>query len=767
MLRDKDDQKRGFSSQQGRQISVYTNLVYIDTRDFIGERSLMDSKNLFYDYGGRQEAFGLINNTSLENSYPTIIYTSSTSLLKNGDTVIISNIQGNTNVNGTFKIFNVQPTNFSINVVSNVNYVGGGIWFRNSDNGFPKILDTTNQIINNQMIVKLNKTLKVIRAASLVNIVIPRDFIPIEVYIKDFYSKSTNLVNQDTLSPYTIWTTFIPQETSFMEEESIGMYSTPLYMFRSYSGLFAMPNQVTPPPLELWNPPIGPWPLQPVPYPYQTVPTYKSNNFSISGKQGIFYLICSGYGVYDLNDWTYNTGSPNDRTMTEVARKLLLLAIVQPQSNNNVSYTDLIANCSTTSSNTYPFGYGDFQRFLPGPGIQQNYQPGLSDSSDPTIASVDWPVAFPNFKGNVFGPYDVPGNRFQRMGLRDTVQDLYLNGDLTNLYGSPIIKPECTVNTLLIDPTLGINFNRNIVNLENIKSSTNPNIINSMRIVSNGFGAASVRVDESGLYYSEKFKNAGGIGPSSLGSPSAWSTTGVNNLVPSLQDPAGVGTRIVNSAGLVGGIMPQIAQSNNPNTYPGQDAYINLRVAWYDTGANNGRFCTEVVDYTFNTIKDATDTNLIVKVFQFPRDERTQSTRSNTSDCIFSIPIRLIPGITPGNNIQYVEPLQVVYLTQEYSESRFLTPLASLDKLTISFYTYSGKEIPIEKMLQYYNTEDSFNAELIGKTKRNLSMTFKFECYQYVSPGLDTIEQIKNILDQEEDESETFSVVASNYQDYR
>ncbi len=771
MLRDKDDQRRGFVAQQGKQISLYTNLVYVDTRDCIGERSLNDTKTSFYESGFRQEASGYINNTSLENSYPTTIYAVNTDLLKNEDIVIISNVQGNININGSFKINNVTSNSFDINIVSSGNYTGGGIWFRNSDRGFPKILDTTNQIINNQMLIKLNKTLKVIRTASLVNVIIPRDFMPIDVYIKDIYTKSTNLINQEVVSPYTVWTTFIPQETQFIENMSIGFYSTPLYIFRSYSGTFAMPNQVTPPPLELWNPPIGDWPLQPVPYPYQTVPTYRSKSYNVVGKQGLFYLICSGYGVYDLLDWTYNTGSPDDRTMTEIARKLLLLAIIQPQSYNNSEYTELIANCSTTTNNIYPFGYGDFQRFLPGPGIQQNYQPGLSDSADPTVVGPDWSVPFPNFKGNVYGPYDTPGCRFQKMGLRDTIQDLYLNGDLINLFGSPIIKPEFTINTLLLDSTLGLNFNRTVANLENIKSSTNPNIINAMRIVSNGFGAASVRVDETGSYYSESFKLAGGIGPSSLGAPSAWSLTGVNGI-PTLNDPAGVGTRITSSIGLVGGILPQIAQSNNPNTYPAQESQINLRIGWYDTGANNGRFTNEVVDYTFYTTKEVMDTNLIIKVFQFPRDVRNQSTRSNTSDCIFSVPLRLIPGLTPGNNIQYIEPLQVVYLTQEYSEVRFLTPMASLDKLTISFYTYSGKEIPIEKMLQYNNVDNNtFDAQLLGKTKRNISMTFKFECYQYVSPGLDTLEQIKYILDKETDQDsdsdQEFSVMASNYQDYR
>lgn len=757
MLRDKEDQRRGMSQQQGKQITVYNHLVYTDTRDCVGVQSLNDTKLNFYKNGGRSETDGSIYNTSLEGSYPTTIYTYDTSGLKENDIVTISNVQGNTNVNGTFKISNVTLLSFDIFVVSIGNYTGSGTWFRNADNGFPKITDFTNLIIGNQMIVKLNKTLKVIRAASLVNVAIPRDFIPIEVYIPDFFKMSTNLVNQVSVSPYTLWTTAIPQETAYMEKEAIGFYSTPLYLFRTYSGYFAMPSQVTPPPLELWNPPIGSWPLQPMPYPYQTVPTYMSNDFEN------VYIVCSGYGVYDLLDFT-NASSRDD---TERLRKMLLRAIVQPQSCLGIDYIDLIEKCSTTSNDVYPFGYGNFQRFLPGPGLQQNYQPGTSDSADPTVAGPDWPVPFPNFKGNVYGPYDTPGSRFQKMGLRDTVQDLYLNGDLTNLYGSPIIDPNLTVTTLMTSPNHGILFNRNVVNLENVKSSTNPNILNAMRIVSNGFGAASVRIDETGSYYSETFKMGGGIGPSSLGYPSAWSVTGVNNVSPSLQDPAGVGTRITSSVGLVSGIMPQIAQANNPNTYPAQDALINLRISWYDSGPNNGRFTKESVDYIFNTLKDVTDTKLVISVFQFPRDVRNQSTRTNTSDCIFSVPIRLVPGMTPGNNLQYLEPLQVVYLSQEYSETRFIAPLASLDKMTVSFTTYTGKEIPIEKMLQYRFNDDGLNdPRLMNKTMRNICMTFKFECYQYTTPGLDTMQQVQYMLDRDQHDQTNFNVRASNYQDY-
>ena len=65
---------------------------------------------------------------------------------------------------------------------------------------------------------------------------------------------------------------------------------------------------------------------------------------------------------------------------------------------NGISYTEIIANCSTTSNNISPFGYGQFQRFLCGPGHQLNYQPGTSDGANPSIVAPDWPIAFPNFR---------------------------------------------------------------------------------------------------------------------------------------------------------------------------------------------------------------------------------------------------------------------------------------------------------------------------------------------------------------------------------
>ena len=177
------------------------------------------------------------------------------------------------------------------------------------------------------------------------------------------------------------------------------------------------------------------------------------------------------------------------------------------QSYNNVDYIDLILNCSTTS-NINPiqaYGFGDFQRYIPGPGQGLTYQPNsnaiytaANGSGPPNVAQADSPIPFPNFRGNVWGPYGSPGDRFQKMGLRDVVQDLYMNGDLDNLLGSPIIIPTVPVQAITQDGSFGLNFASLIpVTLGNIAQATNPNITNAMRIVANGFGAAVIRGQRS------------------------------------------------------------------------------------------------------------------------------------------------------------------------------------------------------------------------------------------------------------------------------
>ena len=802
LLRDIEDKNKGLKNSNNiKEITTYEHIIQIDTRDCIGEQSLINARTAFEVNGGRGEANGYVNKASGIFVSPIKIGTTISSInngiLKNGDRVKIEGVQGNTKANGTWIISNVLAPDpdpnyeasfeLGLNTVGNNNYAGGGLWLREADNGWPTITDTSYVIKENQLILNsLPKSLKALKNFKLSWASIPRDIIPLDVYFKDLYDRIT-LVNQTTNTPYEIWDTYIPQEKNYIQQQILGFYSTPLYILRSYQGILALPNQITPPPLLLWNPPTGTWPNQPQPYPYQTVPTYKSQNFTIPGKIGLFYLICSGYGIYDLIDWTSNTGvAATDRQITENARKMLLLAILRPQSLRNNDYIDMIINCSTTSNNVYPFGFGDFQRFLPGPGLQLNYQPGISDGANPaTDISPDFPILFPNFLGNVWGPYDTPSDRFQKFGLRDTLQDLFLNGDLNNLLGEPIIKPEIARENIMNDSTYGINFNAfQDVNLENIQNSTNYNIINAMKITPNGFGALNIRALGSGTYYNSRYFSSGGIGPSILGTNGAWSLTGVYGS-PNLSDPNAVGPTSITL--LVNGEIPSNAEGNDPNNYTDQTNEINHRISWYLN--NTGTFKDKINDYKFYILSQIPDTNIIIHGQQVQRNIRVQSTNSEISDSLFNIPIRLSLSSSVGN-LEYIEGTYALMSNSDYWELRFLSPKASLDQLNLSFTTYDGVKIPLEKMLQAnkYNiflkniqrifgnnniyTEnftflyDQLNPTLLNRNKRNISLIFKAECYQYVNIGLNLSDQLDKILNQSniKDNSEhEFNVRASNF----
>jgi len=774
VLRDKADNNKGLVKKDtdSKQVTTYQHIIQIDSRDCVGIDSLACAKRAFEANGGRKEASGLILSTSGAGVFPIKIGTTTQSVsgnqLKNGDLVIISNVQGNTIVNNTWKINNLTipdpmlsypGSSFELNGIGNGNYAGGGTWIRLADVGYPTLTTTTNFIRENEMTIALQKRLKAIRTIALNVSVIPRDIIPIYCYYKDLYDES--------IPDPTIYATYIPQETKLMKLQSYGFYSTDLSIFRTYNGSFAVPNQVTPPPLTLWNPPIGVWPNQPIPYPYQTVPTYRSADIVINGLN--YYLICSGYGVYDLNDWTAST-----RAETEIARKALLLAIIRPQMYNSLNYTEIIAGCSTTSNAVSPFGYGQFQRFLCGPGLQLNYQPGTSDGTNPAVVGVDWPIAFPDFKGNVWGPYDTPGDRFQKFGLRDTLQDLFLNGDLDNIFGTPIIKPDIQIADLINDPDYGINTKKCIdsMNFMNAWHSTNYNILNAMRLVQNGFGASTVTAQGFGNpFYTRTYQSSGGIGPSSFGAPAAWSLTGVYGA-PTLNDPNAVGNLSWNL--LTNGTIPQTAVGNLPAGYPAQAASISHRISWYDLGPLKGAFINQMRSYMLYAIANVPSTNLVIQVFQFPRDERVQSTNSDVGSSILNIPIRLLPDISSDGGFQYVESLlPLISQTSdfEYWGKRFLSPMASLDKISLKFFSYDGTPIPLERLLSYKNLcncPTSNNMSSLLRSRREISLLIRVECYQYVNTGLDIIEMIDKILgiDDSENDNDSFMVRAANYQDF-
>ena len=777
-LRDKGDQGPGLTQVNPLtpQYTTITNTLVVDTRDCIGTQSLADAIAYFESTGGRAAADGTVVNTTGIGTVPVVVTFNSVSQLRNGDTVIFQGVRGNTNVNGVKVISNIN-TVFNTAEVSagpNNNYAGGGTWSRPADSGYPEITDKDSTIMGNTITVNLEKELKFIRSLSLFDIIVPRDIIPLNIYISDFITDSTNMVNAE-YPPYTStnYTTYIPQEAWYMEQRLVGFYSSPLDMWRTYLGAFAMQHQVTPPPLKLWNPPLGLWPTgQPIPYPFQTVPTYQSNTFTIPGSAGNFYIILAGYGVYDLVDWTIITGNPAvDAMNTSLVRKLLLYLICPIQSYNKHDYIDLIINCHTvTAGNTNPsqvYGFGDFQRYIPGPGVGQNYQPGTNGlynttngSGPPNVVQPDSPIPFPNFRGNVWGPYSSPGDRFQKLGLVETVQDLYLNGDLNNLLGSSIVLSNVPTEGIPIDPYFGLNYASIIpVNTGNVGNSTNPNIMNAMRIVSNGFGAATVRANGSGLFYENIYNagvgtGAGGQGPSTQGTPSAWVNNGIYGGTGTFYDPVAQGPSGPN-------LTPATADASSVGT----GAAPGHLTSFFDLGPNAGNFQFQMNNYVGYVVNDIPDSDLIIRIEEAKRNDFGQSTNSPNGDALFDCPIRLNVGSTTGTQ-QYIESSQNRMAdASAYWEKRYLSPKSSLFKLHLRFYTYGGDPIPLERMLQLRGVSnllqtiirfqdslsipagvnpfplsflfDPLNPQLIGRVKRYFQIIFKVDVYLGTAPGLE------------------------------
>ena len=782
-LRDKIDQGSGLIQKNPleAQFTLLENTIYVDTRDCVGTQSLSDARAYFIAQGGRASARGTITTTTGLGINPIVVTFNSVTDLRDGDTVVINGVRGNTNVNGVhvLSLVNSVANTAVITAGPNGNYAGGGNWNRSADNGYPELKDTDSTIVGNVMTIALNKELKNLRDITLFHVVVPRDIIPLYYWLSDFILASIDATNH-TYTLYTggtvttDYTTRIPQEAWFMLERMIGFYSSPLDLWRTYSyGAFSMQNQITPPPMNLWNPPgPGIWPnFQPIPYPFQTVPTYVSNNFSVIGKAGLFYIILSGYGVYDLVDWTIISSPPTpatDAINTSIIRKLLLILLCPIQSYDGIDYIDLILNCSTTSNTDAikAYGFGDFQRYVPGPGQGLTYQPNSNSiytiangSGPPNVAQVDSPIPFPSFRGNVWGPYSSPGDRFQKLGLRDIIQDLYMNGDLDNLLGSPIIIPTVPAQAITQDPSFGLNFSSLIpVTLGNITQATNPNITNAMRIVANGFGAAVIRAEGAnnpipvGPYYTSQYESAGGIGPSSLGVPSAWVNTGVYGAA-SFVDPVAQGYASALN------LTPATADASSIGTATAPSHIASF----FDLGANNGAFQSNIQNYIGYAVNDIPDNDLIIRIEEALRDERAQSTRSFNGDVLLDCPIRLNLGSSAGT-IQYVEALQALLAQSTgYWEKRYLNPKTSLFKLHLNFFTYDGNPIPLERMLQpravseflqifvrindfldinfsvnpfsFNFLFDPTNPQLLGRVKRYLSIIFKIHTYEGTPPG--------------------------------
>lgn len=768
-LRDKYDQSGGLMQVNPLepQFTTLEQTIIVDTRDCVGVQSLEDARSVFGIRGGRASAHGNVVSATGLGVNPISITVDSATNLANGDLVTFVGVQGNTIINGTFPITNLVGSTFDIAATGNGNYTGGGQWSRPRDSGYPEFDKSKSKIVDNQITVELDNELKFLRSLTLFHIVIPRDIIPLNFYIKDFIPSSTTLPSNSWTSTDSVYTTYIPMETKFMENRMLGFYSTTLDMWRNYTGAFSVPDQVTPPPMQLWNPPLGAWPNQPQPYPYQTVPSYRSNTFTVTGTAGNFYLVNSGYGVYDLVDWT-STGSgvvATDILNTTIMRKLLLLAITPRQSLSDVDYIDLILNANVvTPGNVDPtqvFGFGDFQRYLPGPGLGQTYQPGTNAvynaaaaSGPPNVVQPDSPIPFPEFRGNVWGPYNRPGDRFQKVGLKTLLQDLYMNGDTYNLTGAPIVKPDVPIEDFQDDTTYGLNFSSLIdVYFDNVLNTTNLNILNAMRIIPNGFGALSLRAQGGAAVFTQQYQSAGGQGPSNLGTPSAWVNTNVYGGAGVFDDPIAQGPSGPN-------ITAATTDASNPGTTaPAHEA------SYYDLGPNSGQFLSSVQNYIGFVVNDIPDTDLIVKLEEAEREERSRTTRSFNDEAILDCPIRLNLGTTSGT-LQYVEALQsLITSATAYWNKRFLNPKARMDKLHISLYTYDGQAIPLENMLQtrrsleylrifirfqeVYPTMtfsrigsfkwlfDPTDPELIGRTKRYIQIIFKAVAYNGTPPGLE------------------------------
>lgn len=768
-LRDKIDQGSGLvlKTAADAQFSLQESTLVVDTRDCIGTVSLDDARSYFKFIGKRPTAaYGTVVN--LTNTSPIVATLDSVAEVRNGDVLTFSEVRGTTNANGPHVVSSVDYllNTLVLDVGADAPWSpGSGSWSRAADPGYPQVTQTDSTVVGNTITVSMYPEIKQIRSLSLFHAVIPRDIIPLDYILHDFVSAS--ITREDVVYPgiaVSDFTNVIPQEEKMMRSRLLGFYSSPLDLWRTYDGAaFSLSNQTTPPPLKLWNP-SGPgiWPLQPTPYPFQTVPTYRSNTFSTDK-----YLILAGYGVYDLVDWTVNTGNPvADSVSTSIIRKLLLLLICPVQSYKNMDYVDLILNSNTVSNEdpAFAFGFGDFQRYVPGPGVGQNYQPGSNTSynngglgSGPcNVPQLDSPVAFPDFHGNVWGPYDGPGARFQKFGLKDTVQDLFLNGDLNNLFGNPLILPNVPAEAISIDPNFGLNFAAQIsVSLGNITNATNPNILNSMRISSNGFGAAVVRAKGSGTYYTSRFNaTAGGIGLSSLGAPSSWVNRGIYDPAGSFADPIAAGPAAA----------VQTPASSDAST-SGITGPVNA-VSYVDRGPANGAFISGILNYIGYAVKDIPDTDLIVRIEEAPRDDAVQGTRPANNDAILDLPVRLSLGSTSGT-LEYMESVQsLLAQASGYWEKRFINGKSGLKRLHIRFFDYEGRPIPLEKMLQLRGVSESLrlltrvdtfldssfnlsstgisrfsflfdptNPQLIGRVKRYIQMIFKVTSYIGTPPG--------------------------------
>ena len=476
-------------------ITERENLIMFDTRDCVGELSLREAQ-LAFAYNAATT--GKIEPEDFKRSL-------------NADGVVVPSKLVSV-VSGLAQIQENENAN------SNANKSLMGFPRRKSDN--------TPHIENNEITFRLPKKLKIVKSFEIINAIIPRDIIPVYVYFPGFVNncipgETVDYLNPKENAPSSVWESPVPETNEDFYDKSIqgissnklgGVYYTPLRYWRSYTGPNCMSNPHTPPPYQLWNPPQDtlsddPWPFQPQPVQNQRVPTYRARN-------GVIF---AGYGLYDLDDFPVNQQLQLvDGTLISIPlRKLILkLIVTDGQYVNGISAENIIDiseiddfnDSGVVDNPLLQTGYGDYQRFIPGPGVAMNYQPnqwrnGKSAPIDMSVSTFDqdtgqlgpMPVPFPNFRGHVWGPYGRPGDRFQNKGLQTTVDELYMNGDTSNLEGNPIIwssfnpsEEEYTFEYFITS----LKRSNNIVRFQTLESASNPNIKNSMRVeFSGGFGA--------------------------------------------------------------------------------------------------------------------------------------------------------------------------------------------------------------------------------------------------------------------------------------
>lgn len=498
-LVDKQSQAVGLSEVNLKdnppQVTQRDNLIYIDTRDCLGQLSLREAQLAFsYDVASR----GKIEPSEFKKS------------LNNNSLV--------------------DPQKL-VNVVDRLDR-------ENIIQGFPRFKPGDPWIEGNKMNVKLPKILKLVKNIDIVNAIIPRDIIPMYVYFPNFIDSclpitlnesGSKYLNPSVTQPSSTWESPVPETPEDFFDSDIqglasnklgGVYETPLRYWRSYTSVNSMPNPHTPPPYQLWNPPQdyhseNPWPFQKKPVSGQRIPSYRAKN-------GVIF---TGYGLYDLEDFPeFQQVQVGNGTTIQIPIRKLILKLIVPKGQyvNGISAEEIIDNSNSDDFNNVGVvdnpliqtGYGDYQRFIPGPGLGMKYQPNQprnfkSVPIDLTCSTYDpdtgyigpMPVPFPNFRGNVWGPYGRPGDRFQNASLQLTIDELYMNGDLENLEGNPIIWPEFdpTKESYTLEYFIATLKRINTtVRFNNFDTASNPNLTNAMRVqFDGGFGAVSVAVGDS------------------------------------------------------------------------------------------------------------------------------------------------------------------------------------------------------------------------------------------------------------------------------